>query len=51
MFPGCSAAILLQEQGLNVLLLEANDRVGGRTHTVQVGYIKLLFGWYIITVE
>uniref|UniRef100_A0A8C5JEH0 Amine oxidase n=1 Tax=Junco hyemalis TaxID=40217 RepID=A0A8C5JEH0_JUNHY len=39
-----SAAKLLTESGLNVVLLEANDRVGGRTFTVrnkQVKYVDL----------
>ena len=33
---GLSAARLLVSQGLDVLVLEARDRVGGRTHTVRV---------------
>ncbi|XP_048400495.2 amine oxidase [flavin-containing]-like [Stegostoma tigrinum] len=32
---GLSAAKLLTERGLNVVVLEARDRVGGRTYTVQ----------------
>uniref|UniRef100_UPI0023DCFDA7 amine oxidase [flavin-containing] A n=1 Tax=Callithrix jacchus TaxID=9483 RepID=UPI0023DCFDA7 len=32
---GLSAAKLLNEYGVNVLVLEARDRVGGRTHTVR----------------
>ena len=33
---GLSAATLLHKEGVDVLLLEAKDRVGGRTYTVQV---------------
>ncbi|XP_063306211.1 amine oxidase [flavin-containing] A-like [Pelobates fuscus] len=32
---GLSAAKLLHESGLNVVVLEARDRVGGRTHTLR----------------
>ncbi|XP_063811694.1 amine oxidase [flavin-containing] A-like [Pseudophryne corroboree] len=32
---GLSAAKLLNESGLNVVVLEAQDRVGGRTHTIR----------------
>ncbi|XP_077150932.1 amine oxidase [flavin-containing] B-like isoform X1 [Ranitomeya variabilis] len=32
---GLSAAKLLTEAGLNVIVLEARDRVGGRTHTIR----------------
>ncbi|XP_078062198.1 amine oxidase [flavin-containing] A-like, partial [Mustelus asterias] len=32
---GLSAAKLLSQTGLNVLVLEARDRVGGRTHTLH----------------
>ncbi|XP_072270304.1 amine oxidase [flavin-containing]-like [Pyxicephalus adspersus] len=32
---GLSAAKLLKESGVNVVLLEARDRVGGRTHTIR----------------
>ncbi|KAL3846763.1 hypothetical protein ACJMK2_017722, partial [Sinanodonta woodiana] len=32
---GLSAAKLLNESGLKVLVLEARDRVGGRTYTIQ----------------
>lgn len=35
---GLSAAKLLVESGLNPVLLEARNRVGGRTFTVQVRY-------------
>jgi monoamine oxidase len=33
---GLSAAKLLQENGIDVLVLEARDRVGGRTYTEHV---------------
>lgn len=33
---GLSAAKLLAEHEVNVLVLEARDRVGGRTYTVRV---------------
>lgn len=32
---GLSAAKLLSESGLNVIVLEAQNRVGGRTHTIR----------------
>jgi len=32
---GLSAALLLSDRGLRVVVLEASDRVGGRVHTVQ----------------
>ncbi len=34
---GLTAAHTLMSQGVDVLLLEARDRVGGRTHGIQVG--------------
>jgi monoamine oxidase len=34
---GLAASIALENSGLNVALLEARDRVGGRTHTVSLG--------------
>lgn len=36
---GLSAAKLLKESGLNPLVLEARDRVGGRTFTVRVSEV------------
>uniref|UniRef100_A0A8D0EEU0 Amine oxidase n=2 Tax=Salvator merianae TaxID=96440 RepID=A0A8D0EEU0_SALMN len=41
---GMSAAKLLFESGVNVVVLEARDRVGGRTHTIrnkQVNYVDV----------
>ncbi|XP_071799138.1 amine oxidase [flavin-containing] B-like isoform X2 [Asterias amurensis] len=41
---GLSAAKLLQEEGLDVLVVEARDRLGGRTHTLvdpSIGYVDL----------
>ncbi|XP_066170168.1 amine oxidase [flavin-containing] A-like [Sylvia atricapilla] len=41
---GLSAAKLLSEAGVNVVVLEARDRVGGRTHTIKndkVGYVDV----------
>ena len=32
---GLNAAMLLEEQGLKVIVLEARDRVGGRVHTLD----------------
>ncbi|KAI5086385.1 amine oxidase [flavin-containing], partial [Silurus meridionalis] len=37
---GLSAAKLLVESGLNSVVLEARDRVGGRTYTVQNKHAK-----------
>ncbi|XP_006825916.2 amine oxidase [flavin-containing] B-like [Saccoglossus kowalevskii] len=46
---GTSAAKLLHEEGLDVLLLEARDRVGGRTYTARAPSFKYvdLGGSYI----
>ena len=38
-FTGLSAAKLLHESGVNVLVLEARDRVGGRTYTIKVAFM------------
>lgn len=46
---GLSAAKLLTEAGLNVVLLEANDRVGGRTFTVKVIVSKPTYTIYTHT--
>ena len=46
MISGLSAATLLQEHGVNVVVLEANDRVGGRTLTVTPSKAEdPQFGW------
>ncbi|XP_003725257.1 amine oxidase [flavin-containing] B [Strongylocentrotus purpuratus] len=37
---GMSAAKLLHDQNIDVLVLEARDRVGGRTHTVRNDKVK-----------
>nr|XP_021482936.1 amine oxidase [flavin-containing] A [Meriones unguiculatus] len=37
---GLAAAKLLSEYKINVLVLEARDRVGGRTHTVRNEHVK-----------
>ncbi|XP_038616157.1 amine oxidase [flavin-containing] B-like [Tachyglossus aculeatus] len=37
---GLTAAKLLHESGLNVVVLEARDRVGGRTFTIRNKYVK-----------
>ncbi|XP_057574900.1 amine oxidase [flavin-containing] A [Hippopotamus amphibius kiboko] len=37
---GLSAAKLLAEHGINVLVLEARDRVGGRTYTVRNEHVN-----------
>src|SRR5262245_42644793 len=34
---GLAAAARLRERGLQVLVLEARDRIGGRVHTVREG--------------
>lgn len=36
---GLTAARLLQEQGLTVIVLEARDRIGGRVHTMRDGRV------------
>lgn len=42
---GLSAAKLLSEHGLDVLVLEAKDRVGGRCWTVKVSSQKQHHFW------
>ena len=37
---GLSAARLLHQNGFDVLVLEAQDRVGGRTWTARVSFTK-----------
>jgi len=37
---GLSAAKLLHENGIDVLVLEASERVGGRLYTLQVAYVR-----------
>jgi monoamine oxidase len=37
---GLAASMALEESGLQVALLEARDRIGGRTHSVQIGEHK-----------
>jgi monoamine oxidase len=38
---GLAAARHLADEGLDVVVLEARDRLGGRTHTVQLGGVTL----------
>ena len=38
---GLSAAKLLHENGVGVLVLEASNRIGGRLHTVKVVYLVI----------
>lgn len=44
-----SAAKLLSESGLSVVVLEARDRVGGRTFTVRVSSIFIVFNTKPVT--
>lgn len=39
-FIGLFAAKLLDEEGLDVVVLEANDRVGGRVFTLRVSFVS-----------
>lgn len=43
-FAGLTAARRLAEKGASVAVLEARDRVGGRTHTVEVAGVALDLG-------
>lgn len=46
---GLTAAKLLVESGLTVVVLEARDRVGGRTHTIRVRlWLSLIFFLFIV---
>ena len=38
-FSGLSAARLLRKQDLSVVVCEAQERVGGRTHTTRVSVL------------
>lgn len=44
---GMSAAKLLFDSGLNIVVLEARDRVGGRTFTARVSSIIVMQKSYI----
>ena len=39
---GLSAGKILQEHGIDYLVLESRDRVGGRTYAIKVGLESLL---------
>ncbi|MDF1663989.1 MAG: NAD(P)/FAD-dependent oxidoreductase [Planctomycetota bacterium] len=41
---GLTAARLLQQQGIRVLVLEARDRIGGRIHSRKVGGVAMDLG-------
>jgi monoamine oxidase len=41
---GLTAASTLKDSGLDVVLLEARDRVGGRTHTIELDGVHLDLG-------
>ena len=41
---GLSAAVNLKQQGLNVLLLEETDRLGGRVKTTEINGLKIELG-------
>lgn len=47
---GIAAAVKLIKNGFqNVIILEANDRIGGRIHTIDFGGSKIDLGaqWYV----
>lgn len=46
---GLSGAKILVENGIDVLVLEARNRVGGRTWTVQVSLKHFILSDYIDT--
>ena len=50
-FPGLSAGKLLRAAGVDVLVLEARDRVGGRVYTVEVRNAGDMGRQFIVTMR